>query len=440
MKKSVKFVFCVLFLTCTFFLAAGERTIPVDVFLMIDKSLSMEDPGKFDSLQKWVLNELIGQMLIPGDWVTVYQFYEKPEHLLTTTVENTATLNTIYNTVKAIKPDGQFTDIGYALETVQAALDARGSNGRFKVLLLLSDLVQDAPWTSKYRGKQESFQSPYLVEARTVKHDNWYEITLDMDIQDAVVQRTQSLYSDVIANEGVPRTESDQDKALIQGTTTVVTNSAGGTSTEAHTAVNTVDTEIATSNNTETGNAHVGGSNDPTSTAYTETANNNAGAEKTPNASGNTTGTAENTGNGSMADNSARAAVSAADNDANNGNTIAANTNGSADTVHNTEIAENIVTDSAIETGDTNGSADTVTDMTDNTADKANTDNGFAGVGAKSKTAQKSNFSFWKEHGTTLLIFGGVLLIIVVLIVIVAHAVREKNRKKEAQKEKINLV
>ena len=74
MQKVLKFVFAVLFFTCSFFLVAGERTIPVDIFLMIDKSLSMDEPGKFDSLQKWVLDELIEQMIIPGDWVTIYQF------------------------------------------------------------------------------------------------------------------------------------------------------------------------------------------------------------------------------------------------------------------------------------------------------------------------------------------------------------------------------
>lgn len=229
MKKISKLCCIVLFCIGSFSVFAAERTIPVDIFLMIDKSLSMQDPGKFDSLQKWVLDELISQMLIPGDWVTIYQFYEKPEHVLTTNVQNNSSLQHIYNTVKNIKPDGHYTDIGYALDTVQQLLDERGSNGRFKVLLMLTDLVQDAPWTSKYRGKQDSFNSPYLVEARTIKHDNWYEITLDMDIQDAVVQRTQSLYSDVVANDGIPRTKASEDKELIQGETRVI-NSDGSSS------------------------------------------------------------------------------------------------------------------------------------------------------------------------------------------------------------------
>ena len=329
MQKVLKFVFAVLFFTCSFFLVAGERTIPVDIFLMIDKSLSMDEPGKFDSLQKWVLDELIEQMIIPGDWVTIYQFYEKPEHILTTTVEDATSRRKIYNTVKAIKADGHYTDIGVALDTVQAALDARGSNGRFKVLLLLSDLVQDAPWTSKYRGKQASFKSPFLVEARTVQHDNWYEITLDMDIQDAVVQRTQSLYSDVVANEGLPRTESDQDKALIQGSTTVVTNTSSGSAN--------------------------GGTNDGGQTASTSA-----------------TGVSSNGGT----------------NDSN-------------------------INDAA------NSSADGV---------------------ASGKSNSSVGSEFFKNYGVPILIGLGILLVIILLIILIAHTVNESRRRKEARKEKINLV
>ena len=64
MKKISKLCCIVLFCIGSFSVFAAERTIPVDIFLMIDKSLSMQDPGKFDSLQKWVLDELISQMLI----------------------------------------------------------------------------------------------------------------------------------------------------------------------------------------------------------------------------------------------------------------------------------------------------------------------------------------------------------------------------------------
>ncbi|MGI5090062.1 VWA domain-containing protein [Treponema sp. OMZ 805] len=212
----VKSIFCILvFCILSYAVFAGERTIPVDVFLMIDKSQSMNEPGKFDSLHKWVRDTLVTEMLIPEDWITVWEFYEKPHELQTLVIKNENDRNTLIKTIDNITPNGAFTDIGSALDAIQASLNKRGKNNRYKILLLVTDLEQDAPWTSKYRGKQESFKSPYLAEARIIKHDNWYEITLDMDIQDKVVKTTKELYTNIIDNRGVPRSNDDQNKVLI---------------------------------------------------------------------------------------------------------------------------------------------------------------------------------------------------------------------------------
>ena len=212
----VKSIFCIfVFCILSYAIFAGERTIPVDVFLMIDKSKSMNEPGKFDSLHKWVRDTLVTEMLIPEDWITVWEFYEQPHELQTLIIKNENDRNSLIKTIDNITPDGAFTDIGSALDAIQVSLNKRGQNNRYKILLLVTDLEQDAPWTSKYRGKQESFKSPYLAEARIIKHDNWYEITLDMDIQDKVVKTTKELYTNIIDTTGTPRSNDDQNKVLI---------------------------------------------------------------------------------------------------------------------------------------------------------------------------------------------------------------------------------
>ena len=75
MLKIKSILFIISFFIISFTAFAGERTIPVDVFLMIDKSQSMNEPGKFDSLHKWVRDTLVTEMLIPEDWITVWEFY-----------------------------------------------------------------------------------------------------------------------------------------------------------------------------------------------------------------------------------------------------------------------------------------------------------------------------------------------------------------------------
>jgi hypothetical protein len=206
--KKIRFytiLFTALFIV--FPLQAGERTIPVDFFVMIDKSLSMAEPGKFQNLQEWVQDQLLGQMLIDGDWITIYDFYGKADHLLTLTVSSAEDRQKITRTIADINPDGQYTDIGLALDTIKTALEKHEKNDRLKIMLLLTDLKQEAPWSSRYAGTADTFESPYLAEARQVKHDQWYEITLDMDIQDTVVATTKALYTSIVEQEaaGTPR-------------------------------------------------------------------------------------------------------------------------------------------------------------------------------------------------------------------------------------------
>ena len=199
-----------------FNLNAGERTMPVDMIIMIDKSLSMQDPGRFDSLQQWVLDELIGEIIINGDWISIYQFYESPEHLISIEVKGKEDTAKIIKTIREIQPNGRFTDVGKALDKIQEAVNERGENGRYKVLFMLTDLEQDAPMTSKYSGKQKKFSSPYLVESRIIKHDNWYEITVDMGLDERVVKTSKALFSDIIKNNDKERLQSDENKALIK--------------------------------------------------------------------------------------------------------------------------------------------------------------------------------------------------------------------------------
>ena len=199
-----------------FNLNAGERTKPVDMIIMIDKSLSMQDPGRFDSLQQWVLDELIGEIIINGDWISIYQFYESPEHLISIEIKGKEDTAKIIKTIREIQPNGRFTDVGKALDKIQEAVNERGENGRYKVLFMLTDLEQDAPITSKYSGKQKKFSSPYLVESRIIKHDNWYEITVDMGLDERVVKTSKALFSDIIKNNDKERLQSDENKALIK--------------------------------------------------------------------------------------------------------------------------------------------------------------------------------------------------------------------------------
>lgn len=179
------------------------------MILMIDKSLSMAEAGKFDSLQQWVQDQLVSQMIIEGDWVSVFQFYERPEKLLETTITDSSNIEETAKAIASISPDGAYTDIGLALDRINETLEPRKNNGRHKVMLLLTDLKQEAPWGSRYAGVVDEYSSPYLAQARILQHDNWYEITLDMDIQNAVAAASRSIFTMI-----TERTDSAEETSI----------------------------------------------------------------------------------------------------------------------------------------------------------------------------------------------------------------------------------
>ena len=194
-QKKYFFIFALILITKISF--AESRKISVDFFLMIDKSLSMATQDKFDSLCQWVETEFINQIVAYKDNVFIYSFYENIEKLLTLTINNDNDKKKIIKAITSIKADGRYTDIGKMIDVIGEEIEKRKHDGRYKILILMTDLIQDAPWTSPYAGKQDSFKSPYLKYARTIKHDSWYEIIFDLDIIDKVNSKIKEIYPNI---------------------------------------------------------------------------------------------------------------------------------------------------------------------------------------------------------------------------------------------------
>ncbi len=201
---------CVLFFSLAvtafnFSAFAAERSVPVDIFVLVDKSLSIGESDSFSGIIEWAQEQLTGQMLVDGDWITLYQFCGTCENLLTTTISGDADRQRVKDALASIRPDGSFSDIGQALDIIRDVLDTRAGNGRYKVMLLLTDLRQEGAWTSRYPGVIDPFTSPYLDGARMVNHGGWYEITLDMDIQETAAALSEELYSEIAVQGSAAR-------------------------------------------------------------------------------------------------------------------------------------------------------------------------------------------------------------------------------------------
>ena len=74
MKFFQKFVFFLVMLFSTQFIFALERTEPVDLYIIIDKSISMDETNSFDSMKDWICNKFLKRCVAMEDFITVFIF------------------------------------------------------------------------------------------------------------------------------------------------------------------------------------------------------------------------------------------------------------------------------------------------------------------------------------------------------------------------------
>ncbi|WP_319476902.1 vWA domain-containing protein [Marispirochaeta aestuarii] len=167
-KKTILIITLAVLLLCA--ASADQRDENIDVFLVLDKSLSMVE--EIDSVKEYVVDELIEKTLIPGDFFLVIQFYGTAELLLAEEVgrDNRESLT---EEMRSILADGRFTDIGNALDTLQNTLKRYDDRDRRRYMLLITDGIQEAPPESQYYSPDGSFNHQFLENSKIIQKQGW---------------------------------------------------------------------------------------------------------------------------------------------------------------------------------------------------------------------------------------------------------------------------
>ena len=165
-------------LFCGFFLlflghnmAADTREENIDLFIVLDKSLSMEE--EIGAVKDYVQESLVREVLIPGDFIAVIQFYGRAELLFADTVQSDEEIEAYLAAIEKIEADGSFTDIGNALDVLRDSLEQYHHKDRREYLILLTDGKQEAPLDSEYYTEDGSFNHAFLENARTIQKAGW---------------------------------------------------------------------------------------------------------------------------------------------------------------------------------------------------------------------------------------------------------------------------
>ncbi len=207
MKFIKIFAFFVVILFSTQFSFSLERTEPVDLYLIIDKSLSMDETNSFDAMKDWVCNKFLKKCVAMEDFITVFIFYGESKVIYSETIKSQEDLDNLISVIMEQKADGPFTDIGSVLDNAKKRLDLTPSD-RMRVTLLFTDLIQEASYSSKYAGTYYDFADRYLSTDRIIYHEgdmlqgigNWYEIAVRTASDKSVADMAKKIYNNIVAS------------------------------------------------------------------------------------------------------------------------------------------------------------------------------------------------------------------------------------------------
>ncbi|MDX9899473.1 MAG: vWA domain-containing protein [Spirochaetia bacterium] len=157
-------------------LPAETRSTSVDFIMLVDTSLSMADA--IMEAKKYAAGEVIGRLVEPGDWVCILKFYGRSEIVWQGDVGSESDKAAIVRSLNLLEADGRFTDIGSALDDMDALILDRGQADRPKYILLLTDEIQEAPKDSPYYSGTFEAEHPLLEYVKRVDMGSFRVITI----------------------------------------------------------------------------------------------------------------------------------------------------------------------------------------------------------------------------------------------------------------------
>ncbi len=178
-------------------LTADTRTENIDVFVLLDKSLSMVE--EIGEVKEYITDSLLRSLLIPGDHLIVMAFYGKTEMIIDETVVSDADKSRLIDTISKIQANGRFTDIGNALDSLHRLVSTWESDRR-RYLLLITDGIQEAPKDSIYYTPDGSFNHEFLINAKTIQMSGWKIQILGIGTETAarkIAEELSGIYAEI---------------------------------------------------------------------------------------------------------------------------------------------------------------------------------------------------------------------------------------------------
>jgi hypothetical protein len=178
--KKMKFwsLFCILAVLTTW-IWSTTRTIPLDVYIIVDGSSAMEK-GREEAVS-WLCSTVVDGILQPEDRIWIWRAGAKPELIYSGTLG--ADKERVKTQIRSIQFQGEAADYRGALGEAQALVSSQSRNRISYTLLVSGSGAKDPP-------SQEAESAGLLRYSRVDSFSGWRVLTVGLDLNARVRQST----------------------------------------------------------------------------------------------------------------------------------------------------------------------------------------------------------------------------------------------------------
>jgi hypothetical protein len=179
MKRTrIFFFFLILFVAISTALLAQTKDAPEqgkrDVFVIFDVSGSMNIENRFNNVKDYLEKDVIGSVLRNGDTLTLIEFGDKPREVLSRTLGSDSDRRSLIETIRSLKADDNFTDIGTAMEMLFDVLSKKSDSSARQLVLFITDGKNTPPRTSPYYGKDLAVDERFRDIGQKISKGGWF--------------------------------------------------------------------------------------------------------------------------------------------------------------------------------------------------------------------------------------------------------------------------
>ena len=161
--------------------AGDARTIPLDMYLIIDDSSALQNSKK-DTIA-WITNQVVNRILTDGDKITIWSAGDKAELIYSETISGNTAKKGIIDKLNALKAGGKTADYSGALRDVLSRVSqSAGNRSRLSYTMLITGSAEglEPTLTGGSQGLLRWFRSE--------KYERWQVLIVDPNIGRTVQQ------------------------------------------------------------------------------------------------------------------------------------------------------------------------------------------------------------------------------------------------------------